>query len=822
MPGAGVGAGIGLLAVLSRDDPPARHARGGGHGRSCHHGMHGRIRLAEAVVSGRCGVALIGAATVPGSVADLTARLRQQFPDLVLVVAGGLEHQGQLAAQITSGEVYRFCTSRCRRSACGCSSRRRCDVRRGRTRRSVARRVASRRVKSRTRVAMAPRARSVAAAGSVGGTPPAGAAADRRAGRGRCAGGRGWAVVRAAWLGCARAVFDAGAGGEPGGGRVDGRDAGNEPRRPRRCSTKGEKNLARAANWCRRTARAADLFGQVLKKIPAQPQATAEHGQKVVNALLRARGRRSSRQNSTTQRATSRSAKTLQPDNVRIAFLLTQLGKERERVLLTKARQAAASGDLGKALAVLGSGNDAASATPRWWRRRGIAGGATRSMNGCAGCLRLGNERLRSGADGTDQRQLALLPRKRAGAGAAAGRAAAVGPAGAKALTEARAAGGAATRRRPIRRSAAPPTWAFTTSDLDPLRAQLASSPDQFARRRGRPAVGAGVTNASARAACWNRRTTGGFASTRWSRPPISRRWPRCAPLGRAMLGGRVTRSAAATSSARSAWLAEAETVGMTAADLAPLNAELAAARDKLRVRSQVVGVGSLKACVRWNRSYPREAKEKERPGLGRHGIHRDPGARSATSRSRARSRRRCSTSRRSGPQQRWRFEPVRRDGAAVDQQARGCACGFESVRAAITPVALPAPPATDTLHGGTDHHREQRPGVHTWLERFVCAVQPYSELRGDHRAPAGQRPAAWPCRRPARRYTAAPPFGTGGRSRLRGLAILRRLRPSADRPVTVAIAEQGNRLTAIAAAAVAPRDYLRACSLRPGSSTRC
>jgi TonB family protein len=50
-------------------------------------------------------------------------------------------------------------------------------------------------------------------------------------------------------------------------------------------------------------------------------------------------------------------ARQLQPDNIRVAFLTGQLGKQRERSMLTRARAAAASGDFNQALAALDGPN---------------------------------------------------------------------------------------------------------------------------------------------------------------------------------------------------------------------------------------------------------------------------------------------------------------------------------------------------------------------------------------------------------------------------------------------------------------------------------
>ncbi len=54
------------------------------------------------------GVAFLDSAALRVPAADLTERLRAQFPDLVLIVAGGPEDQSALSHQVTSGTVYRF------------------------------------------------------------------------------------------------------------------------------------------------------------------------------------------------------------------------------------------------------------------------------------------------------------------------------------------------------------------------------------------------------------------------------------------------------------------------------------------------------------------------------------------------------------------------------------------------------------------------------------------------------------------------------------------------------------------------------------------
>jgi TonB family protein len=54
------------------------------------------------------GVAFLDSAALSASAAQLTERLRERFPDLVLIVAGGPEDQAALSHQVTNGTVYRF------------------------------------------------------------------------------------------------------------------------------------------------------------------------------------------------------------------------------------------------------------------------------------------------------------------------------------------------------------------------------------------------------------------------------------------------------------------------------------------------------------------------------------------------------------------------------------------------------------------------------------------------------------------------------------------------------------------------------------------
>lgn len=106
-PGAGVGAGI-AIAVLTLDDSltstlsevvTADHTIAIANNASS---------LAEQIVAINAGVVLVDAAAAGEDVAGTLQQLRRQFPDVVLLAAGGALEQSQLANMIAEGSVYRF------------------------------------------------------------------------------------------------------------------------------------------------------------------------------------------------------------------------------------------------------------------------------------------------------------------------------------------------------------------------------------------------------------------------------------------------------------------------------------------------------------------------------------------------------------------------------------------------------------------------------------------------------------------------------------------------------------------------------------------
>jgi periplasmic protein TonB len=64
--------------------------------------------LASHLIADAAGVVVLDTAATVSSISELSRDLKAQFPDLVLVVAGGAAEQAALSAQVTSGDVYRF------------------------------------------------------------------------------------------------------------------------------------------------------------------------------------------------------------------------------------------------------------------------------------------------------------------------------------------------------------------------------------------------------------------------------------------------------------------------------------------------------------------------------------------------------------------------------------------------------------------------------------------------------------------------------------------------------------------------------------------
>ncbi len=362
----------------------------------------------------------------------------------------------------------------------------------------------------------------------------------------------------------------------------------------------------------------------------------------------------------------------LQPDHVRVAFVVAQIGKERERVLLTRAREAAASGDVEGALAVLETGGERDSTLVDETRRELEQ---QRVESRVADFLGRAEERRAAGA---------LIEPAQNNARFFVESALALAPQDARVLE---------TRRRLSEQILARARAAIEGGELDSADRMLAAAGDSgvaratlaplrksleaartaargeavrslYARFEQRLRDGQLVEPASDSAKHWLARlvaTDAQHDSTRQARRAFA---DRALESGRAAAGR-------GDFAAGDTWIAEARAAGAPAEGMAALQRELSAARAEAARRDSVVSASSLTRVRYVEPKYPRQALEKGTEGwvdleftVGTNGtvgnvtvVRSEPAGvfDAAASSSLAR----------------WRFRPVLVDGRPVDQRAR-------------------------------------------------------------------------------------------------------------------------------------------------------
>jgi TonB family protein len=316
-------ASVGLL-VLSRDQALVHTLRAIGSEYDVF-AVSAESDFASHLLSESTGVAILDASAVASPIERLAERLRAQFPDLVLIVAGSIDDQSALATQITNGTVYRF----------------------------LHKPVSEQRVRLFVDAAWRRRGEEQASSATITtGSMPA---------RERPGGGANMLVLGGAALAAtgllggwlllhrsdsqplkvsAPAAADTAAPAEP-------RDAALEDMLAR-----AEKALASGALVSPPGANAADLYRQALQRNPQDSRA-ANGVEKVIDRLLSAAEAQLLAQHLEAAQKLTDQARTIKPEHVRVAFLMAQIGKERERATLAQARQAASSGNIEQALSVL-------------------------------------------------------------------------------------------------------------------------------------------------------------------------------------------------------------------------------------------------------------------------------------------------------------------------------------------------------------------------------------------------------------------------------------------------------------------------------------
>lgn len=327
--------------------------------------------LAAHLLNDHAGVAVLDTDSVTTPINQLCDRLKSQFPDLVLVVAGRQEDQGLLTAQITRGTVYRF----------------------------LHKPVSEQRV--RLFVTAAWRRHGVEHAEVLEAT-----ATNLRK--------PVWAAPKAPpknvmWIGGAAAlVLIVGAififsGGDERKGDVVSVDTPVTAPSPGTVDRELEDLLKRADDAVRRGAlvtppgdNAAELYRLAIRRNSTDPRGNAGLD-RVLDRILTAAEQALLQDKIDDAARFVEAARSINPEHVRVAFLTAQIGKERERALLTQARQAAARGNVEQAIAVLDRASvDGASANVVAEARNDIA---QRNIdNRVNDFLRRANDRLRAGA----------------------------------------------------------------------------------------------------------------------------------------------------------------------------------------------------------------------------------------------------------------------------------------------------------------------------------------------------------------------------------------------------------------------------------------
>lgn len=296
-----------LLATLERVTDPAHEVCAAGS----------EIDLSAALMAHHAGVAVLDCAAIATPIAQLAGRLRTQFPELVLIVAGGIDEQGMLSAQIADGSVHRF----------------------------LHKPVSEQRV--RLFVEAAWRRHQEARA-----LPYAAAAAPRGARRAA----KWWLAlcllaaiaVPLAWFG-QRATQSA---LQPATAPGAAAPAASGDSTLEKLLNRADEALAAGALTTPAGANAADLYREAMRRNARDPRAVNGLEQ-VIDKLLAAAEAQLQANNLEQAQKLAEQARAINPHHPRVEFLGAQIGAQRERAVLGKAQRAAATGNLAGALAVL-------------------------------------------------------------------------------------------------------------------------------------------------------------------------------------------------------------------------------------------------------------------------------------------------------------------------------------------------------------------------------------------------------------------------------------------------------------------------------------
>jgi len=277
------------------------------------------IDLAGALMAHHTGVVVLDVAALATPAGQLAARLHAQFPDIVLIVAGGAEDQVGLSAQITDGSVHRF----------------------------LHKPVSAQRVRLFVEAAWRRHAEG-----------PGGPAGIATALAARAPRGAKWWLLAAGFAALAAAFLWVGLNAPP----TPLRPA--PPAAERSAATaagdatleallaRADRALAAGELVAPPGASAADLYREALGRNARDPRAVKGLEQTIDRLVSDAEGALQERRLQDAQ-ALADQAHAIDPGHPRVAFLLAQIGAQRERLVLDKAQHAAATGNVAGALAAL-------------------------------------------------------------------------------------------------------------------------------------------------------------------------------------------------------------------------------------------------------------------------------------------------------------------------------------------------------------------------------------------------------------------------------------------------------------------------------------
>jgi len=275
------------------------------------------IDLAGALMAHHTGVVVLDVAALATSAGQLAARLHAQFPDIVLIVAGGAEDQVALSAQITDGSVHRF----------------------------LHKPVSEQRVRLFVEAAWRRHAEG-----------PGGPAGRATALTARVPRGAKWWLLAAGLAALAAPFLWVGLNAPPTPLRpapaTVGRAAPPTDAALEALLARADRALAAGELVAPPGASAADLYREALRGNARDPRAAKGLEQTIDRLVSDAEGALQERHLQDAQQLAD-SAHAIGPEHPRVAFLLAQIGAQRERLVLDKAHHAAATGNVAGALAAL-------------------------------------------------------------------------------------------------------------------------------------------------------------------------------------------------------------------------------------------------------------------------------------------------------------------------------------------------------------------------------------------------------------------------------------------------------------------------------------